>query len=56
LEIDEDDYLATLKTILISRERNYNTVGPIKQKQLATYLIGRGYESELVWKMIKTKD
>jgi regulatory protein len=56
LEIDEDDYLETLKSVLISRDRNYNSVGPIKQKLLATYLIGRGFESELVWKTIKTKD
>jgi regulatory protein len=52
-EIDEKDYLNSLKTIIskksdIVHERNERT----KKSKLAEFAIGKGYESNLVWAVL----
>jgi regulatory protein len=53
-EIDDDDYLETLKDILEKKKHELRTEKQpliIKQK-LARYALGKGFESDLVWEMI----
>jgi regulatory protein len=53
-EIDDDDYIDTLKTILEKKRQELHAEKQdiiIKQK-LARYAIGKGFESDLVWEMI----
>jgi regulatory protein len=53
-EIDEDKYLETLKYLLekkkslVKGKNQYD-----KNAKVANYLIGKGYESGLVWEMLK---
>ncbi len=57
LEIDEDDYLATLHAIFAKRlkvihEKNeFMTNG-----NLAKYAISRGFESDIVWEEVKNRE
>lgn len=53
-EVDEQDYLKTLKELIrkkaiLSPEENIFR----KRDQIARYVIGKGYEPELVWETIK---
>ena len=53
-EIEEKDYEATLKDLMEKKsaeikERNML----LKKNKLSRYLIGKGYETELVWEKIK---
>ncbi|CAH0996357.1 Regulatory protein RecX [Emticicia aquatica] len=53
-EIDDDDYIETLKTILEKKKHELRTEKQpliVKQK-LARYAIGKGFEGELVWEII----
>ncbi|MEL6558993.1 MAG: regulatory protein RecX [Bacteroidota bacterium] len=53
-EIDEDDYRNTLKSLF---EKKITTVKGdnqlIKNQKAASFLIGKGYESSMVWQIIK---
>ncbi len=53
-EIEDNDYIDTLKTILEKKKYELRTEKQpliVKQK-LAQYAIGKGFESELVWQII----
>jgi regulatory protein len=53
-EIDEEDYKTVLYDLI--EKRNISTSDDnvfVKRNKIAKYLIGRGFESELVWNAIK---
>lgn len=53
-EIEDDDYIATLKTILEKKKHELRAEKQplvVKQK-LARYAIDKGFEGDLVWEMI----
>jgi len=53
-EIEEDDYMATLKEILIKKERLSREKDSFKRRGgLANFAIRRGFESNLVWLVVK---
>ena len=52
-EIDNQDYQATLQDLLTKRWASQRETDLfIKKHKVAKYLIGRGYEPELVWEQI----
>ena len=52
-EIDNDDYLQTLESQVKSCLKKYHSTNPFETKsKTATYLLGRGFESDLVWETI----
>ena len=54
-EIDEQDYLATLRDILQKKAASIDSDNPfIIRDKAGRYAISRGYEPELVWKEMKT--
>jgi regulatory protein len=53
-EILDDDYKKTLQQLLKKRNDLSSESDPFKKRnKLAQYAIGRGFEPELVWRMIK---
>ena len=50
LEISDDEYLDVLKTVI---EKKMRTVGAPQQYKIAQYAISRGFESDLVWDVLK---
>ncbi len=53
LEIDDNDYASTLNKLLVQSLINYKSSNIFETKtKTARYLIGKGYESELVWDAI----
>lgn len=57
-EINDDDYLATLKMLILKKTKELKTENNkiIKNQKVANYIIGKGFESELVWGQINIKD
>lgn len=54
-EINEDDYFTTLKAIAIKKEPLIKEANSFKKRnKLATFLISKGYESTLVFELVKT--
>ncbi len=54
-EIDEDDYYATLNAIAIKKEAFIKESNSFKKRnKLSTFLISKGYESALVFEVVKT--
>lgn len=54
-EIDDDDYLKTLSTILESKAEVITDENIyVRRDKLSQYAIAKGYEADLVWKMLKT--
>ena len=56
-QIPEDDYLISLKIII----ENKNTAAkgkltPLKARKLAHFAQSKGYESDIIWKMLKDND
>lgn len=52
-EIEEDDYLKTLKQLVNASLKKYKSTNPFETKtKTGRYLISRGFESDLVWKAI----
>ena len=52
--IDEREYIKVLREIISSRSEKVEEKNPLKKKyKIALYAISRGFESELVWSMIK---
>ena len=48
-QIDEDEYLATLKKLLIERMESLGPAPPIQlQKKTVDFLVGKGFEMELI--------
>ncbi len=53
-EIVDEDYLKTLQLLLEKKNNLIAEADPfVRKDKLATYAIGRGYEPDLVWKLIK---
>ena len=54
-EIDEDEYIKTLKSILVKR-LNENPKGKqqVRNYKAAQYAISRGYEGDLVWDILRS--
>ena len=53
-EIEEEDYLKTLKEVLKKKDRLLKEKDNYKRKnKLAVYGVSRGFESKLVWGVIK---
>ena len=54
-EINEDDYYTTLKAIAIKKEAFIKESNSFKKRnKLSTFLISKGYESGLVFEVVKT--
>ncbi len=55
--IDLDDYHVKMKEVLLKRERVEKEKNAQKRiYKLANYLISRGYESDIVWRVLKTNE
>lgn len=54
-EIDDEDYYETLKELIVKKNSELFKETNLAQKQLkiSKYLIGKGYESNLIWDAIK---
>jgi regulatory protein len=53
-EIDDSEYLKLLKQIITKKSKEIKEKNPFKKaNKLALYCISRGYESELVWEILK---
>lgn len=53
-EIDEEEYLVSLRNILISKARQVIVENEfVKKDKIASFAIQKGYEPELVWKILK---
>jgi regulatory protein len=56
-EIDSSDYSKTLKSLIKKKASLTAESNPFKKKNLiARYVIGKGYEAEMVWEMVKAID
>ena len=56
-EIDEEDYIATILTIIERKKSEIHVKNPYqKTYKIAAYLISRGFEGDLVWDMLKASD
>src|SRR3990172_12389464 len=55
-EIDENDYLKSLKYIIEKKVRSLDIADKyIKNDKIAKYAISKGFEPELVWDILKDK-
>lgn len=53
-EIDSSDYSKTLKSLIKKKASQTMESNPFKKKNLvARFVIGKGYEAEMVWEMVK---
>ena len=53
-EIDEDDYIKTLKSILVKRlKENSKGKQQIRNYKAAQYAMSRGFEGDLIWDVLK---
>ncbi|GAB3507287.1 regulatory protein RecX [Emticicia fontis] len=57
-EIDEDDYIETLRTLIEKKKRELRTEKqPLVLKQkLARYAMSKGFEGDLVWEIINKSE
>lgn len=56
-QIDETEYLATLKKLIESKRRLINEKSPIKlQYKLMNYALSKGYEKDLVFDLLNNKE
>jgi regulatory protein len=55
-EIDEVDYLKTIESLVDKKLEHLQEENPyVKRDKLAGYVIQKGFEPELVWKIVKQK-
>lgn len=55
-EIDEEDYIQTLHELISRKLQEVSGENPfVVRDKISKALIQKGYEPELVWKMLKTK-
>lgn len=53
-EIHDEDYMATLTELAIEKLESGKTTNPLVQKnKTAQWLMGKGYEAELIWDILK---
>lgn len=56
-EIDEETYLKTLRELSAKKEASLNDRNTfVRRRKLAAYLIRKGYESDLVWDLIRSPE
>lgn len=56
-QIPDEDYLESLKKILQKKQASINgKLTPLKARKLAYFAQSKGYESELIWKVLKIED
>ncbi len=56
-EVDYDDYLITLETLIQKKAETLDRSDKSKLKlQLARYAITKGYETDLVWNLVKNME
>ena len=56
-EIDDQTYFETIKKLIIRKSREFDFDNPfLKKQKIARYIIGKGYESELVWQFLGEED
>jgi regulatory protein len=56
-EIDEESYLQTLHELLSKKNAMLKDKNQFTRKaKLAKYVLGKGYESNLVWDLIRSAD
>ncbi len=57
LEIDEDDYTKTLKAIIAKKSKEIKGgKSQIRNYKIAQYAASRGFESDLIWDILKRED
>ena len=54
-EIEEDDYLATIKKLIDKKSSALAGDQFIINKKVSTYMIGKGFEAELVWSILNDR-
>ena len=53
LEIPEDDYIVTLKELILKKSKEIKESNTIKKKyKLAQYAVSRGFEQDLIWNVV----
>lgn len=53
-EISNDDYLASIRKIIEKKGDKSDTENPfLKKHKLARYIIGKGFEQDLVWQLLE---
>lgn len=56
-EIEEDDYVRTLATLLEKKKQTLSDSDPfVVNQKLARYAIGKGYEPDVVWPLINENE
>lgn len=56
-QIDEKDYLKTLLKIISSYSKKVSEKNPLKKNyKVAQHVIGKGFEPELVWEMLRSDE
>jgi len=56
-EVDYEDYIITLKTLVQKKAETLNQTNKTKfKKQLVSYATAKGYETDLVWNVVKNMD
>lgn len=56
-EIDEEDYLNTIRKMIHRKANKDDFENPyLKKHKLARYIIGKGFEQNLVWMLLDEKD
>ena len=55
LEISDTEYLETLKHVIAKKSQQLKSEkkSPLSQRKIASYVVSRGFESDLVWGNIK---
>jgi regulatory protein len=54
-EIDDDAYMETLKTLANEKLKSVKEKNPLVRKnKTAQYLMGKGYEADLIWNLLRT--
>jgi regulatory protein len=54
--INEEDYLKTLKELAKKKEREGKSKNPKdKNQKIGMFLLSKGFESELIWKVLKNR-
>lgn len=56
-QLPDDDYWTTLEAVINKRDRLLKEKNPYRRKQkIASYVISKGFESNLVWEIINAND
>lgn len=56
-QIPEDDYMNSLQSLIEKKSiLTKGKITPLKARKLAHYALSKGYETELIWKIIKSDD